>query len=346
MLGGLLLSSCALLSPHHLPLCPAPELLAASCPNLINLHLHLAMAPPPQLQPHWKFHAVDGVFENLHDIEDQFPGNKVPTQPRLALIPRAYPSDADADSSADTRDWVRFAAHVARLNADTPAGVRYKVLYLTRHGTGFHNQKSAEVGSELWDSYWSLQDGDGVTTWFDAFLTDLGQQQARDLAAFWADLVDRDGAPLPGKLYTSSLARCLQTSRLAFSNLMESHGRVFAPTVKDALRERYTLHTCDMRRPRSWIAENYPDYPIEDGMPEEDPLRTMDHYETHAEHEARKQAALEDIFNTDAEEFVSLTIHSMAIRAIQGVCGVSRHRVREGSTIALLVRGEREDVTA
>ena len=170
----------------------------------------------------------------------------------------------------------------------------------------------------------------------------MGIQQARDLGEFWMDLVDKDGAPLPEKHYTSSLARCLQTSKLVFTHLMESHGREFKPTVKDKLRERYTLHTCDMRRPRSWIAENYPDYIIEDGMPEEDGFRKILHYETDQEHEARKQAVLEEIFSTDNNEFISLTVHSMAIRAIQAVCDTHKFKVREGSTIALLVRGEKQ----
>jgi hypothetical protein len=98
---------------------------------------------------HWKFQAVDGIFANLKDISDQYPGGKVPTQPKLALIPRDYPTDSQQPD--DTRDWARFAAYVRSLNKEAPEDVRYKVLYLTRHGTGYHNQKSAEIGSELWD---------------------------------------------------------------------------------------------------------------------------------------------------------------------------------------------------
>ncbi|KAI9147986.1 putative phosphoglycerate mutase [Paramyrothecium foliicola] len=288
----------------------------------------------------WTFQAMPGVFADLTEFAAQYPRGKVPTQPRLALIPREYPTDGQEPQ--DARDWVRFAAYVRSLNRDAPENVSYKVLYLTRHGVGFHNQKAAEIGTELWDSYWSLQDGDGVTTWFDAFLTEVGMQQARDLGLFWKDLVDKDGAPLPEKHYTSSLARCLQTSRLAFSDLMESHGQPFRPTVKDNLRERYTLHTCDMRRPRSWIAENYPDYLIEEGMPEEDTFRKILHYETDEEHYARKQAVLSEIYSTDSNEFISLTVHSMAIQAIQAVCHAKNVHVREGSSIALLVRGERQ----
>lgn len=191
--------------------------------------------------------------------------------------------------------------------------------------------------------YWSLLDGDEHSTWFDAFLTDDGIQQARDLSTFWMGAVDGDGVPLPQKIYTSPLARCLQTSFHGFSTLMESHGKGFHPTVKEKLRERFTVHTCDKRRKRSWIGENYPGYPLEDGFAEDDPFGARDYPEEDEEHMARKQAGLEEIFSTDANEFIALTVHSYAIWSILMACNAEPFRVREGSSIAILVRGERKE---
>lgn len=125
---------------------------------------------------------------------------------------------------------------------------------------------------------------------------------------------------------------------------MAASGKPLGPvTVKEALRERWTMHTCDKRRTRTWIVENWGDkgFVMEDGFPEENQLCRLDREETDEEHVARKQGALEDIFESDTNEFLSLTVHSYAIRAILAVCRARDFRVREGSSIALLVKGER-----
>ncbi|KAF4980483.1 hypothetical protein FZEAL_3528 [Fusarium zealandicum] len=286
----------------------------------------------------WAFKAERDIFVEIADIAHKYPAGKVFTQPSLGLIPgQQYPSD-DPDA-ADQRDWVRLAAYVRWLNEKSLENVCYKVLYLTRHGTGVHNKMHSEVGSDAWNN------GDDEQMWFDAFLTDVGKQQARDLDVFWNNLADVDGAPLPEIIYTSPLARCLQTTSIVFPALMESHSAVFQPIVKELLRERITMHTCDFRRPRSWIAENYPDYVIEDGFTEEDGFGKEGRPETDEEHVERKHRALEDIFEDAGDsEFVSLTVHSFAIRAIQAAVGAGICKTREGTSIAMLVRGERKGV--
>lgn len=170
----------------------------------------------------------------------------------------------------------------------------------------------------------------------------MGVQQAAELNTFWANLVDVDGAPLPEVLYTSPLARCLQTTSLVFSSLMSSHSATFQPTVKELLRERITMHTCDFRRSRAWVAESYPNYSIEQGFTEDDGFRARGGPETKGEHIERKQRALGEIFEEARDsQFLSLTVHSYAIRAIQAAVGAGVCRTREGTSIALLVRGER-----
>lgn len=188
----------------------------------------------------------------------------------------------------------------------------------------------------------SFQDGNDKETWFDAFLTDVGIQQATKLNTFWTNLINIDGAPLPEILYTSPLARCLQTTSLVFSSLMSSHSAEFQPMVKELLRERITMHTCDFRRSRTWISENYPTYKIEEGFTEDDGFRERSGPETKGEHIERKQRALEEIFEEAKDnQFISLTVHSYAIRAIQAAVGAGVCRTREGTSLALLVRGER-----
>lgn len=98
----------------------------------------------------WRFQAEPDVFVELADLEDQYPLQKVTTQPSLGLIPgKEYPTDNP--ESSDQRDWVRFEAYVRSLNRNSPDNVSYKVLYLTRHGFGFHNKCHQDVGTEAWN---------------------------------------------------------------------------------------------------------------------------------------------------------------------------------------------------
>jgi broad specificity phosphatase PhoE len=162
----------------------------------------------------------------------------------------------------------------------------------------------------------------------------------KQLGKFWQDAVRNDGVPLPQTLYTSPLARCLETTEYVFAPVMRVHGRPFAPIVKEQIRERFTVHTCDLRRPRSWIEQNYTGYTIENDVTQEDQFAGQKRWETDDEHYARKQEALEQIFSSDKNDFVSLTVHSYAVAAILAVCKGEVFRIREGTSMALLVRGE------
>jgi broad specificity phosphatase PhoE len=145
--------------------------------------------------------------------------------------------------------------------------------------------------------------------------------------------VANDGVPIPGTFYTSPLRRCLETTKIVFSQFEPT----FRPVVKELLRESLCDHTCDRRRPKSWIASHYPDYVLEPGFTEEDELWRADYTETPEEHAARKHRVLDEIFATDGNLVVSLTVHSGAISAILKACNFEDFRVREGSTVAVLV---------
>lgn len=41
----------------------------------------------------------------------------------------------------------------------------YKVVYLARHGEGYHNTAERKYGSEQWNCRWAMLNGDGVMTW-------------------------------------------------------------------------------------------------------------------------------------------------------------------------------------
>ncbi|KAE8150930.1 histidine phosphatase superfamily [Aspergillus avenaceus] len=293
---------------------------------------------------HYKFENLPQYFINYSEFAKQNPGSQATTPPNLGLIDQEYSkSDNQELDKTSKRPWERFANHINQLNIQSPENVSYKVLYLTRHGFGVHNHYHKTVGSDAWNNYWSHLDGNGTVSWVDAKLAETGIQQARELSDFWGNAVNTDKVPLPDTFYTSPLARCLETSKLVFTRLAEDAGKQFRPVVKELLRERLADHTCDKRSTRTWITDHYPLYIIEPGFSEDDVLWKPDRYESIEEHVARKQRVLEDIFSTDPGHFISLTVHSYAISAILRTCGAEEFRVREGSTIALLVRGERLD---
>lgn len=190
-------------------------------------------------------------------------------------------------------------------------------------------------------NHWSHLDGDGKIVWADSQLNEEGIEQAKSLGYYWSDAVLNESIPIPGIIYTSPLARCLETTRLVFANAVAERKAPFHPMVKELLRERLTDHTCDRRSSKTWIEEHYPDYTIEPGFSETDTLWNSDRWETTEEHASRKQQLLEDIFETDTNTFIALTTHSYAISAILSTIGMQPFRVREGSSIALLVRAEK-----
>lgn len=174
--------------------------------------------------------------------------------------------------------------------------------------------------------------GDGNTTWLDAELTSKGEQQARDVAAFWAS----EDIPPPITIYSSPLRRCLHTTTLAFAPFLGPHSEKL-PIVKENLRERLGVHTCDQRSSKTWIAAAYPAFKIEDDFTEKDELWQADRRETIEEHIARNKELLDDIYANDSSEFVSMTAHSGAIMALFAATGWKKIPVAAGAVYPLLI---------
>lgn len=67
----------------------------------------------------------------------------------FGLIERAYDSDNSGDEKKS--QWERFEKQVHHLNRRSGRHVQYKVLYLGRHGEGYHNVAEAFYGTPAWD---------------------------------------------------------------------------------------------------------------------------------------------------------------------------------------------------
>ena len=106
-----------------------------------------------------KFHAEAGFFVDFVGLTRQDSAFRATTLPGLGLIDRNYDDVAGQAESITTnggdgdpsKPWVRFRDHVHALNARDPARTTYKILYITRHGFGYHNYYEAKVGTEAWD---------------------------------------------------------------------------------------------------------------------------------------------------------------------------------------------------
>ncbi|RMD44747.1 hypothetical protein DV735_g323, partial [Chaetothyriales sp. CBS 134920] len=225
-----------------------------------------AEAAPPQPSLHhdappeewyYNYTAVGGYF--LQDDPETDAASFDFKEHNFGLIDQAYESDGSisAVSAASLTGWQRFAHHLVWLN-EGPSAPRkttsYRLLFLGRHGQGYHNVGEAYYGTEHWDCYWSLQDGNGTVTWADARLTDLGIAQARDAHAFWLRQITEQQMTTPASFYVSPLDRAIHTADLAFRGLplapwggraqQHQDGPVpYRPLVKELLREGNGLHT-------------------------------------------------------------------------------------------------------
>lgn len=76
------------------------------------------------------------------------------------------------------------------------------------------------------------------------------------------------------------------------------------------------MHTCDRRSSKSVIAKQYPDWPFEKGFAEDDPLWDAEHRETNDAMDIRLRHALDDVFESDENTYISISSHSGAIGSI------------------------------
>ncbi|KAK8107280.1 histidine phosphatase superfamily [Apiospora kogelbergensis] len=287
----------------------------------------------------FNFECLKGFFMT-HPSMKQDPAYALSTHADLGLIPQSYGTAIGSGEDSQLSPWQCFANHVERLNRNAKEGELYKVLYVGRHGQGFHNVMEAKVGTPAWESHWALLDGDGDAIWADSELTNQGKREATDNAKVWRRLIEQENMPWPA-LYCSPLQRCLETARLSFEDLAASKGKIYQPMVKENLRERMGRHTCDRRSSRTWIREHYPSYLIEPGFTEKDELFEADRRETDEEHVLRTRIAMDELFEHEASYFVSITMHSMASRMLMRVIGQEEYRMSPGSTTAFFVKATR-----
>lgn len=307
-------------------------------------------APPRDF--HYRYTVQKGVFlqslDSTSDTEFDFVRPSSPhTSPltlqqkkqNFGLIDRSYPTDAP-DTSLGI--WPRFEAYIRSVASSAQDGEEYKVLFLGRHGQGWHNVAESKYGTAAWDCYYSFLDGYDGLLWADAQLTPLGEQQARDVNGLWKEQLAA-GMPAMERYYVSPLTRTLQTAELSFKDLDLPEDRRYEPYVVELLREALGVHTCDRRSNKTEIEKAFPHAVFEPGFSDPDVLWEPSYREPSSARRYRLSTLLDSIFADDENVFLSLTSHSGAIASILEAVGHRAFKLETGGVIPVLLKAERVD---
>lgn len=286
---------------------------------------------------HFEYTTLKGFFQQSEKGTDdsKFDFRKQ----NFGIIDRKYEIDAEEDEAVEEL-WKRFERYVRHLNKEASEGESFKVLFLARHGQGVHNVAESKYGTAAWDCYWSMLDGADGVIWADAKLTEIGQNQARDVRDLWKAQLPK-GIPPPETYYVSPLTRTIETAQLSFKDLELPKDRPYKPLIKELVRETLGVHTCDHRSTASHIKKEFPNIQLEPGFAEEDPLYKSDYREPDSARKYRLSLFLDDVFEHDKGTFLSFTSHSGAITSILEAIGHRKFGLVTGGVIPVLVKGKK-----
>ncbi|KAI4645202.1 hypothetical protein J4E93_006002 [Alternaria ventricosa] len=290
----------------------------------------------PALDYHFKYTVQKGVFMQSEDETDD-KSFDFKTQ-NFGLIDRSYPGEDDSEE----KQWRRLEKYVASLEAAKKEGESYKVLFLGRHGQGWHNVAETKYGTKAWDCYYAALDGFDGITWADANLTTVGQDQALAVNKLWAEQLSL-GIPPPQTYYVSPLTRTIETANLSFKSLPLPESRPYKPFIKELVREALGVHTCDRRSTAAYIKATFTDPPLtfEPGFSNEDLLWEAGYREPRSARRYRLATFLDDVFATDDNVWLSFTSHSGAIGSMLEVLGHRTFALETGGVIPVFVKAER-----
>ncbi|CAD0107772.1 unnamed protein product [Aureobasidium uvarum] len=248
-----------------------------------------------------------------------------------------YTYSTDTSSNSGLTQWQRFNSLLKNLNNDAPKNVAYKLLFIGRHGEGYHNAAQTYYGTPAWNCYWSQQTGNSTNSWQDADLTPNGIAQALKANTFWAHEISAQKIQTPESFYVSPLTRCLKTANYTFSGLGLQN---FVPEVKELIREGISTHTCDHRSNETYIKSLFPTWKIESTFTETDELWNGITEESSSAQDYRSKIALDDIFSADDASVISITTHSGETSSLLRVLGHRSFSLVTGAVIPVFVKAE------
>ncbi|TDZ39068.1 putative phosphoglycerate mutase [Colletotrichum spinosum] len=287
-----------------------------------------------------QYTSVPGYF--LQDDNSTDPTGFDYATVNFGLLDRTYPTDKHFDPNGTRTQWERFERWVSYLNSGCRKSdsVQYKLLFMGRHGEGWHNAAETYYGTPAWNCYWAEQEGNATARWADALLTPAGAAEAYKANAYFKDRYETQKMPFFESYYSSPLARCAVTANITFGDIALPEDRPFVPTVKEGFREGMTVHTCNWRSNKTYIHNLFPSYEFEPGFAETDQLWRRNESETSEAQDARAKAVLDDVFRTDDKTWLSVTSHSGQITKLLKALNHRAFRLSTGQIIPVFVKAE------
>ncbi|GMM32697.1 putative phosphomutase [Saccharomycopsis crataegensis] len=274
----------------------------------------------------WKFEIVPGFFKQSEPETDAFKFDYI-----------------EEDFGLNKPSWTKLVEELQQLNLESKDNVSYKLLFLARHGQGWHNYAIVKYGQEAWDDKWSRMNGDGELVWGpDPFLTPLGIEQAEGNNSAWKQQLAK-GAPIPSAFYSSPFTRSIETLIHTWDGVVD-----YTAMIKEDVRETIGEHTCDKRSPKRVIQERFGNkgFVFEDGFEEEDIYYQDDYRETLCEQTLRINNFLNFLFEKDwqadkKDVFVNVTSHSGTIRSFIMATGHRDFAIGTGGMIPVVIKATR-----
>ncbi|CAH2350535.1 probable phosphoglycerate mutase Pmu1p [[Candida] railenensis] len=277
---------------------------------------------------HWRFETVQHIFKQSSNETDDT---------KFDYLKENFGIEVS---------WDEINDKLVKLNNKAEENEVYKVLFLARHGEGYHNVAHEKYGNDAWNEYWSKLNGDDEMIWGpDAELTQKGRGQAKDNWREWERQIKGANAPIPTKFYSSPLSRSIDTLILTWEKIVDLAR--LKPLIKEKIRETIGVHTCDKRSSKSILQSKYSElgFQFEADFAEEDIYFKPNVRESVSEHALRLNKAFQEIFNENGKEnpYICITSHSGTIRASLLALGHREFSVGTGGMIPVFVKATRGD---
>ncbi|CAH2350552.1 putative probable phosphoglycerate mutase ARB_03491 [[Candida] railenensis] len=283
----------------------------------------------------WKFEVVPGFFKQSDVATNDLKFNYA------------------TEDFGRTSSWAELISKLDGLNREAGPDESYKLLFLARHGQGFHNQIVEKYGIDAWNEKWYGLTTDGEVTYApDPMLTELGINQAKENNAAWKEQVAQ-GCPIPSKFYVSPLQRSCHTLVHTWNGIKSQDVQ---PLVIESVRETIGRNLCDKRSTRTVIKERFgkENFIIDESVTENDELFRDDWRESISEQGIRCNGFLQYLFDKEWESsavdktkaikdsVINVTSHAGTIRAFLTVIAHREFAISTGGMIPVVVKGTRK----
>ncbi|OUM53146.1 hypothetical protein BVG19_g2406 [[Candida] boidinii] len=285
----------------------------------------------------WRFEVVHGFFKqsdpNTNDLKFNY---------------------LDSDFGLHPNDWETLKSNFNELlkSVEKNDKIDYKILFLSRHGQGYHNLCVEKYGLDLWnEKYCKLTNDDEITWAPDPKLTEKGEAQAIINNKAWKEQISK-GCPIPTAFFVSPLNRSSTTlvktwNEIIINNNSSPQGSI-PITVVEKVRETLGIHLCNERSTKTVINNNFAkfNFKFEENFAENDELFNViykDVKETLAQHCLRTEDFLQELFESDqkSNSIVNITSHAGTIRAFITALNHRRFGISTGGMIPIVVKATR-----